>query len=102
MANELSTEQAYEAAWTFARGTDVNPRARVLLLALARTSGRSSTAEELAQASGVSLDRTRRALRKLRAKNVVRSSQVVREGKWVYGWDLNLENLAAAPLSITA
>jgi hypothetical protein len=101
MAEESSSEQAYEAAWTFARETDVNTRACVLLLALARTYGRSTTTEELAHASGVSLDRTRRALRKLRAKDVVRSSQVAREGRWVYGWDLNLENLAVAPVSIT-
>ena len=96
---ELNSDRAYEAAWCFAQQNEANSRVRVLLLALARAYGRTSSAEELAHDTGVSLDRTRRALRRLRAQGAARSTQVVRNGRWVYGWDIRLEGLGIAQVA---
>lgn len=93
---ETNRERTCEAAWRFARENKLNSRVRVLLLALARACGRASSVEELAETTGVSLDRTRRALRRLRAQGAVRSTQVVRHGRWVYGWEIQLEGLGAS------
>lgn len=92
---EPNSDRAYALAWSFAQQNEANSRVRVLLLALARTYGRTSSTEELAHDTGVSLDRTRRALRRLRADGAVRSTQVVRNGRWVYGWEIKLEGLGA-------
>ena len=91
--NEANSESAYEAAWRYAQENELNSRVRVLLLALARSYGHTSSVEELAHDSGVSLDRTRRALRRLRVQGAVRSTQIVRNARWVYGWELQLEGL---------
>jgi DNA-binding IclR family transcriptional regulator len=92
---ESNSEPAYEVAWRFAHENQLNSRVRVLLLALARACGHTSSVEELAYDTGVSLDRTRRALRGLRAQGAARSTQVVRNGRWVYGWEIQLEGLGA-------
>jgi len=92
---ESNSDRAYEAAWRFAQENQLNSRVRVLLLALARSYGRSSSVEELAETTGVSLDRTRRALRRLREEGAARSLQVSRNGRWVYGWEIQLEGLGA-------
>jgi DNA-binding IclR family transcriptional regulator len=92
---EPNSERAYEASWRYARENKLNSRVRVLLLALARVCGRASSVEEIAHDTGVSLDRTRRALRRLRAQGAVRSTQVVSNGRVVYGWEIQLEGLGA-------
>lgn len=81
------------AAWDYACGSTMNPRIRVLLMTLAEFHGREATADELAQAIGASPDRTRRALRKLRAEGIVSSTQVLSDGRWVYSWSLKVERL---------
>jgi DNA-binding IclR family transcriptional regulator len=96
MASEWTSERAYEGAWEYASTNEANSRIRLLLLALARYYGRSSTAEELAHDTGVSLDRTRRGLRRLREKGAVRSLQVLRNGRWAYGWEIQMEGLGTA------
>jgi transcription initiation factor IIE alpha subunit len=81
------------AMWDYACESTKNPRVRVLLMTLAEFHERDVTADELARSTGASTDRTRRALRKLREEGVVGSTQVLREGRWVYAWSLKLERL---------
>lgn len=91
----MATDQTNicRATWDYACESTMNPRVRVLLMTLSEFYGRDVTADQLAQATGASPDRTRRALRKLRAEGIVTSTQVLFNGRWVYSWSLKAERL---------
>jgi transcription initiation factor IIE alpha subunit len=95
MQDRATTSEIYDAIWRYAYSKETKTRVRLLCMALASKYGHSPTAEELARATAAGVDRTRRSLRKLRSKGVVRSVQVNQDGRLVYGWELNLEQVNA-------
>jgi transcription initiation factor IIE alpha subunit len=96
MQDKETSPQIYDAVWRYAYTKETKTRVRLLCMALASKYGHSLTAEELAMATAAGVDRTRKSLRKLRSKGVVRSVQVNQDGRLVYGWELDLEQLNAA------
>jgi transcription initiation factor IIE alpha subunit len=96
MQDEETSAQIYDVVWRYAYSKETKTRVRLLCMALASKYGHTLTAEELAIATAAGVDRTRKSLRKLRSKGVVRSVQANQGGRLVYGWELNLEQLNAA------